>query len=131
MAGELGYGLDPAGEPAADDALVDEAVAFTKPPAGVELRHARRGAGAAGASVDSLGAVEDSVPPVGAVTGSSGPHHVADPADALVDGMVHFEALVEAAADYGAPPQDLVGRDRLEAAESWLGINNRVEVAAV
>ena len=45
---DLRRGLDPAVEQAADDALVDEVVADLELALGGQLRHARRGAGAAG-----------------------------------------------------------------------------------
>jgi hypothetical protein len=55
----------PALEQRADDGFVHEVVADLQPALGVELRHARRGAGAAGRAVDRLVAVEDGVARMG------------------------------------------------------------------
>src|SRR5687768_11232999 len=56
-----GFALDAALEQGADDRFVDELVAGLKLALGVELSHARRGAGAAGRAVDGLVAVEHGV----------------------------------------------------------------------
>src|SRR5690606_7861438 len=78
-AAESGGRFDAALEKAADDALVDERVADPQLAARGELRHARRGAGAARAAVDRPLAVEDRVARIGTgIARLSGPHHVAD-----------------------------------------------------
>src|SRR5690606_34438820 len=69
-------GLDPSLEDRADDALVPELVAGAEPALGRELRHPRRGAGAAGAAVDGLLAVEHGVDRKSVVYGKSEQHGV-------------------------------------------------------
>src|SRR5689334_6247124 len=58
---DLRGALDAALEEAADDAFVHEIVADAQLALGGKLRHARRGAGAAGRAVDGAVAVEDGV----------------------------------------------------------------------
>src|SRR6266436_8737384 len=80
--------LDPALEEAADDALMDEIVAHLELALGGEMRHARRGAGAAGRAIDGAIAVEHRVAAMRAlVARRAGPHHMADADDARVLGM--------------------------------------------
>ena len=82
---DLGHALDPAAEERADEALMHEVVADRKLAARGKLGHARRGAGAAGAAVDRLFAVEDRVARVGLrVARRAGPEDMADPADGFV-----------------------------------------------
>src|SRR5690606_20768106 len=58
-------GLDPTDEAAADVAFMDEGVADLQPALGVQVGQPRRGAGAAGAAIDGLVAIEDGVAAVG------------------------------------------------------------------
>lgn len=60
----------------------------------MEMGEPRRGAGAAGAAVDRLLAIEDGVAAMGALTlGLVGPHDVIDAADAGLLGMDGLDLL--------------------------------------
>src|SRR5260370_1390435 len=78
-----------------DNALMDELVAHFELALGDEMRHARRGTGAAGTAIDSAVAVEDGVAAMRAlVARRAGPHHVADAGDAGILGVGELDLLL-------------------------------------
>src|SRR3546814_17972388 len=80
-------------------AFMHEAVADLQLALRVKLRHARRGAGAAGAAVDRLVGVEHGVAGIGFRPGRlAGPQDVADAADGRVLRVDDLHLLVEGAA---------------------------------
>src|SRR5690606_6662816 len=101
-------GLDPSLEDRADDALVPELVAGAEPALGRELRHPRRGAGAAGAAVDGLLAVEHGVARMRARDGGrTRPLDVAEAADLRMLGMDEVVLLVQRPAPLRRPADKL------------------------
>src|SRR3546814_12589198 len=104
--------LDAPFEEAADDALVDEAVADPQPALGVELGHACRRAGAAGAAVERPVAVEHGVARVG-----FRPRRLARPPDVAPTparrllGMAEGDRLVYRAAQPRPHPQEVGPRE--------------------
>src|SRR5262245_18787440 len=62
-----GRGFDPANEAAADITFMDETVAHLQSALRNQMRHAGRGAGAAGAAIDGAFAVENGIAAIGAV----------------------------------------------------------------
>src|ERR1700722_2549063 len=102
-AAHLGRALDPPLEEAADEALMDEIVTDLELPLRCEMRHARRGTGAAGRTVDPALAKEDRVPGVRRlVPRRACPHDVADALDARIFGMDQRHRLVGKPADHRA-----------------------------
>uniref|UniRef100_A0A0N5A080 LigA n=1 Tax=Parastrongyloides trichosuri TaxID=131310 RepID=A0A0N5A080_PARTI len=127
-----GLGFDAADEPAADVAFVDEGVADLQPPLGVQMSQPRRGAGAAGAAVDGLVAIEDGVAAVGALTlGLVGPQHVADPVDRGFVRVHRVEGRPHPFAHQTAQFDDAAGAQIVQARVGALRLDDGVVVAAV
>src|SRR6185437_1096250 len=129
---DRGRGFDPALEQAADDALMHELIARPQPAAAGELRHAGRGAGAAGGAVDGALAVEHRVAGMRArVARRAGPLHVADACDRGIVRMRERDRRVDALAYDRGEPQDGVGRYCLQPRIVLLRLDDGVEIAAI
>src|SRR6266851_7656411 len=111
---------------------MDELVAHLELALGNEMRHARRGAGAAGAAVDRAVAIKDGVAAMRAlVARRAGPHHVADAGDAGILGMSKLDLLLHQAAHERAEAQDGIRRQRLEPTVILLLLDDSVKIAAI
>ena len=101
-------------------------------PLACELRHARRGAGAARRAVDRLVAVEDGVAGVRAGHRRlAGPQHVRQPADPGILRMDELVFFVEPRPHHRAPGDEIAGRMIGHVAEVLLRLDDGVEIAAI
>ncbi len=128
----FGIIFDRADEFAADDAFVNEPVAFFQFALGGPLRHARRGARAAGRAVDGLVAVKNGIAGRGGrVNDRARPFDVAEAVDGGVVGVNEGVFFVDALAQYARPTDELFGFIMLQPREIRLHIDDGVKITSV
>jgi hypothetical protein len=111
---------------------VHEGVADLELALGRQLRHACRGAGAAGRAVDRLVAIEHRVARVRALgLWRAGPQDVAEPLDGRVLGMLEGVFGIEVLAQHRAHLHQLAGGEIRHVAIARLRLDDGVEVAAI
>ena len=98
----------------------------------MQVCQSRRGAGAAGTTVDGLVAIEDGITAVGSFTlRYVGPEQVGDAANGRVERMHRGEGFAQERADHGGKLEDARSTEGVQPGIGTLRLDDGVEISAI